>query len=161
MLSVDRPRTIRRWLLYGGVGIVALFVLAQAVPYGRSHTNPPVTKEPAWDSPQTRDLAVRACYDCHSNETKWPWYTNVAPMSWLAQRDVNGGRSSLNFSTWDKPQDGAGDAAEAARNGSMPPWFYTLFGLHSSAKLTQAERNQLADGLAKTLSASPPPGGGG
>jgi hypothetical protein len=152
---------LRRRLLYGGVALVALLLLIQAVPYGRGHTNPPVTKEPAWDSAQTRALAARACFDCHSNLTRWPWYSNIAPMSWLTQRDVDGGRASLNFSEWDRPQDGAGDAAEAARNGSMPPWFYTLFGLHSSAKLSQSQRNQLADGLAKTIAANPPPGGSG
>lgn len=76
------------------------FVLMQLVSYGRNHTNPPVVSEPTWDSPETRALAVRACYDCHSNETVWPWYTNVAPVSWLIQREVAEGREELNFSTW-------------------------------------------------------------
>src|SRR5581483_2821093 len=101
-----RPRRAWRrlgWLLAAGA---ALFLLAQAVPYDRSHTNPPVTAEPRWDSPQTRELAARACFDCHSNLTTWPWYSNVAPISWLVQRDVDGGRSALNFSEWNKPQDG-------------------------------------------------------
>ena len=64
------------------------FLVAQLIPFGRSHTNPVVVKEPTWDSPTTRDLAKRACFDCHSNETVWPWYTNIAPVSWLTQRDV-------------------------------------------------------------------------
>ena len=112
-----------RWLLIAGV---ALFLLAQAVPYGRSHANPPTTAEPRWDSQQTRELAARACFDCHSNLTTWPWYSNLAPVSWLTQRDVEGGRAALNFSNWDKPQDGAGDVASAIAGGSMPPWFYPL-----------------------------------
>jgi mono/diheme cytochrome c family protein len=149
-----------RWLLLAGLGLLVLFVLAQAVPYGRSHTNPPVTKEPAWDSPRTRALAARACFDCHSNETKWLWYSNVAPVSWLVQRDVDGGRSALNFSEWDKPQDAsAGDIAEAVRGGGMPPWFYTI--IHRNAALSGAEKNDLIAGLNATLAKSPPLGGGG
>jgi len=87
-------------------------VLIQLIPFGRQHTNPPVVREPAWDSPQTRALAKRACFNCHSNETTWPWYSSVAPVSWLTQRDVNGGRSHLNFSEWNKVQRHAGHAAE-------------------------------------------------
>ena len=77
--------------------VSGLFLLAiQLIPYGRAHANPPVLAEPAWDSPATRDLAVRACFDCHSNETVWPWYSNIAPVSWLVQRDVDGGRNKAN-----------------------------------------------------------------
>jgi hypothetical protein len=154
----NRPRW-QRWLLWGGISAFALLVLAQAVPYGRNHSNPPVTKEPAWDSPRTRALAVRACYDCHSNETKWLWYSNIAPVSWLVQRDVDGGRSALNFSEWDKPQDvSSGDIAEAIRGG-MPPWFYTV--IHRNAALNATEKNQLISGLNATFAKSPPIGGGG
>jgi hypothetical protein len=128
------------------VGVVGLFVLAQAVPYGRSHSNPRVTREPVWESQRTRDLAKRACFDCHSNETTWPWYSNVAPQSWLIQRDVDGGRRALNFSRWDRPQDvGTGDVVEAVSSGGMPPWYYTI--LHSRSRLSEAERRQLVDGL--------------
>ena len=70
----------KRWLLYGLGGLVALFVLIQAIPYGRDHPNPPVLQEPTWDSPQTRAFAVDAWFDCHSNQTKWPWYTDMAPV---------------------------------------------------------------------------------
>ncbi len=137
-----------------------MFVLIQAVPYGRDHSNPPVTQEPAWDSAQTRALASRACFDCHSNETKWRWYSNIAPASWLVQRDVDGGRSQFNFSEWNKPQDvDSGDLADSIQGGSMPPWFYIL--LHSNAKLSPAEKKALIRGLNATIAASPPPGGGG
>ena len=60
-----------------------LFGAIQLVPYGHNRSNPPVTGEPAWDSPQTRAYAKQACFDCHSNETIWPWYSYVAPASWL------------------------------------------------------------------------------
>ncbi len=147
-----------RWVVRIGIAIVALFVLAQLVPYGRNHTNPPVLAEPKWDSPQTRRLAQEACFDCHSNVTTWPWYSNIAPISWLVYRDVVDGRAALNFSEWNKPQDGAGDAVEAVNNGSMPPWFYKP--LHPKSSLSAADRAALARGLAATFTRSPPIGGG-
>jgi mono/diheme cytochrome c family protein len=139
------------------LSVVGLLVLIQFVPYGRDHTNPSVTAEPAWDSPQTRELATGSCFDCHSNLTEWPWYTNVAPMSWLVQRDVDEGRSTLNFSEWDRPQDAAGEVSEVLAEGEMPPWDYTL--IHSGARLTAEERQHLIDGLSATFQASPPIGG--
>ncbi len=123
------------------------FVLMQLVPYGRNHNNPPVVSEPNWDSPETRALAVRACYDCHSNETKWPWYTNVAPVSWLIQREVDEGREELNFSTWGQSGEGeeGEELSEAIYEGGMPPAQYLL--LHPTARLTDAEKQALARGL--------------
>jgi mono/diheme cytochrome c family protein len=133
---------ILKWLLLAAV-------LIQFIPYGHTHTNPPTTKEPAWDSPQTRELVHRACFDCHSNQTTFPWYSNVAPVSWLLQNDVNGGRSHLNFTEWDRPQQHAKDVAEQVKEGNMPPWFY--LPMHAAAKLTAAEKQELMDGAAKTL----------
>ena len=143
------------------VVIVAGLVLIQLIPYGHNHTNPPVVQEPAWDSPATRALAVRACFDCHSNQTDWtPWYTNIAPISWLVQHDVDSGRQRLNFSEWNRQQrgerggerGGVRDIAESVQNGSMPRWFYVP--LHPEANLSPAERQQLINGL----QALPPPG---
>ncbi len=148
-----------KWLVRIAIAGVVLFGLAQIVPYGRNHTNPAVQAEPRWDTPRTRELAQKACFDCHSNETTWPWYSNVAPVSWLVYRDVAGGRGSLNFSEWNRPQDGAGDAAEAVSSGSMPPWFYVI--LHPKARLSGTDKQALMRGLAATLRASPPPGGAG
>ena len=136
---------IKRAGVYGGV----LFVAIQFVPYGHDHTNPPVTQEPPWNSPETRELAHRSCYDCHSNETTWPWYSNVAPASWLTQSDVDGARHWLNFTEWNRPQRGAGKAAEEVRSGDMPPWDYLL--MHPNARLTTTEREALAAGLAATI----------
>ncbi|HSR74031.1 MAG TPA: heme-binding domain-containing protein, partial [Sulfurovum sp.] len=78
-------------------GVIILVITAiQFIPYGKDHVNPQVIAEPEWDSKQTRDLFVRACADCHSNETKWPWYSNIAPLSWLIQYDVEEGREHFN-----------------------------------------------------------------
>lgn len=134
---------IRRTLLW----VVGVAIVLQLIPYGRSHTNPPVVKEPAWDSPQTRALAKRACFDCHSNETAWPWYSNIAPVSWLTQNDVDGGRHHLNFSEWNKPQKHAHHAPEEIENGNMPIWFYV--SMHPPAKLSAEEKTALIEGFKK------------
>jgi hypothetical protein len=160
MQRLLRGRSWKRWLVLAGIGLVVLFALIQAVPYGRSHSNPPVLAEPKWDSPTTRLLAARACFDCHSNLTQWRWYSNIAPVSWLVQNDVDGGRGQFNFSEWNKPQDASiGDIVDAIKGGSMPPWFYTI--VHSNASLSKTEQAALIRGLQATLAASPPIGGGG
>lgn len=130
-------------------GVVLLVLLAQVLPYGRNHTNPPVIAEPKWDSPQTRDLAVRACFDCHSNQTEWPWYSNVAPLSWLIQHDVEEGRSKLNFSEWNRPQRETREAGREVQRGQMPQWYYVL--IHPSAGLSLAEKQTLVNGLNASL----------
>lgn len=160
-VSVTRNRSrLVRWTRRSLIAAAALFLAIQLVPYGQSHPNPPTTREPAWDSPHTRVLFMRACGDCHSNQTSWPWYTNIAPVSWLTQQDVDGGRAQFDVSTWDQPQDvSAGDIADSIRGGSMPPWFYTP--LHPAASLSAADKQRLIAGLARTLAASPPIGGGG
>jgi len=137
--------------------LAALLVVSQFVPYGRDHTNPPVTREPTWDTSETRALAQRACFDCHSNLTEWPWYSRVAPSSWLVQSDVDTGRGVFNFSEWDRSQDvDAEEMAEAIRGGSMPPWFYAI--AHADSRLDGTEKDALIRGLGATLAASPPGG---
>jgi hypothetical protein len=131
------------------------FLLMQLVPY--RVTNPSTRSEPDWDSARTRRLAVVACFDCHSNETKHHWWTQIAPMSWLTVKDVRAGRHELNFSEFGTgsegdPQDGdVEDIYDAVAEGSMPPDRYTMFGLHKDAKLTEAERAELIAGLRRTL----------
>jgi hypothetical protein len=132
------------------VAAAALFLLLQIVPFGRMPSNPPVTGEPPWDSPQTRALAVAACFDCHSNETEQPWYSHVAPISWATSDHVTSGRSKLNFSEFDKPQEDADKSAEITNEGEMPPDYYTRFGLHAAAHLNHAEVAQLVAGLRAT-----------
>lgn len=131
------------------IWLLAIFVLIQCIPYGHDHSNPPVTKEPVWDSPQTGELMRRACFDCHSNQTEWRWYSYVAPSSWLVVNDVTGGRRHLNFSEWQRPQKHAEDVAEMIRTGAMPLWYY--LPLHPSAKLSDAEKAALMKGSEKTL----------
>jgi mono/diheme cytochrome c family protein len=141
------------------MALAALFVVIQLVPYGRDHSNPPVTQEVEWNSPRTRELAVGACYDCHSNLTEWPWYSNVAPVSWLVEKDVEEGREVLNFTEWDRPQEAEADeAGEVVREGEMPPWQYKP--LHPAGRLSATEQDELAKGLERTLAADPPVGGG-
>ena len=141
--------TRRVKVLIGGLGaFVLLFVGIQLVPYRVS--NPSTRNEPAWDSPATRSLAVAACFDCHSNETSTFWFEDIAPLSWWITNHVDEGRSALNFSECTRGR-GENEAAEAVREGSMPPNYYTWLGLHGEAKLTSAQRKQLADGLRATL----------
>ena len=144
-------------LLWWSLGaVVVLGMGIQIVPYGRARINPPVRQEPTWSNSVTRDLAVRACYDCHSNQTVWPWYAQVAPVSWLIQHDVDDGRRRLNFSEWSRPQRGTRNVARRIQRGSMPPWYYLL--MHSQAKLSEAEKQALVKGLQETVrqgSASP------
>ena len=136
-----------------GLGILALVIALQLVPYGRAHTNPPVIAEPSWDAPGTRELARQACFDCHSNETAWPVYASIAPASWLVQHDVEDGRAALNFSEWSRPQKEADEASEVVRDGEMPPRAYTL--VHGHARLSPADRDRLAQGLARTIATAP------
>ena len=140
------------WIV--ALGAVA-FLLIQVVPYGRAHSNPRTAQEPEWNSPATRALTQKACFDCHSNQTDWPWYTNVAPVSWLATRDVDDGRSVLNFSEWQRPQDAdLQDVIGSIREKHMPPLHYRL--LHRKARLSDAERQQLELGLVATWTQDPP-----
>jgi mono/diheme cytochrome c family protein len=135
----------------GRLALVAagLFCVAQLVPYGRAHTNPPKLSEPEWDSPNTRAMFFRVCRDCHSNETSWPWYSFVAPVSWLVEYDVNEGRSHLNVSEWGRGKQHGDEAAEKVREGEMPPWFYRP--LHSSAQPSPTELKRFIAGLERTF----------
>ena len=136
-------------IVLASIAVVA-FLLIQLVPYRIS--NPSTRQEPTWDSTRTRALAVRACFDCHSNEVKTPWYGKIAPVSWWLTNHVDDGRAGLNFSDWKASRgEGAGDAAETVLNGSMPPSYYTWFGLHANAKLSATEKQQLAAGLKASL----------
>jgi hypothetical protein len=139
----------RAKVLVGGLGaFVIIFAGVQLVPY--RVTNPAVRREPTWDTPATRKLAVAACFDCHSNETATYWWEDVAPLSWWITGHVDDGRRALNFSECVAGR-GENEASETVTEGSMPPSYYTWLGLHSSARLSRAERRQLAEGLRKTL----------
>lgn len=140
-----------KWMIIGGVAALILgFGLLQLVP--RNQTNPPRIREPEWDNARTRQLAHRACFDCHSNETVWPWYAQIAPFSMLLEQDVEKGREVLNFSEWDAnccTQAEIDAMAETVNKGQMPLPYYLL--LHPEAQLTAVERGQLVNGLIATM----------
>ena len=125
-------------------------VTIQAIPYGRAHSNPPITGEPEWATPRTRELMVRACFGCHSNEVEYPAYASVAPISWVVETHVAEGRGKVNYSEFDSRQRGADETIEVIEEGSMPPGYYTQFGRHPEAKLTTAEIAELIAGLKAT-----------
>lgn len=146
-----RDSVIRTGLLI----VVAIFVAIQLVPYGRAHSNPPVTRALKYDSPRTEQLVADSCAACHSNATDWPIESNVAPFSWLIQRDVEEGRGILNFSEWDRAQQAPIDEiTETIDGGEMPPLQYKL--LHSSARLSDSEKADLIAGLTGSYSQDPP-----
>jgi hypothetical protein len=111
--------------------------------------NPPVIQEPAWNSPRTRELAQRACFNCHSDQTKWPWYADLAPMSWVVQQDVVSARTVINFSEWNRTYELASYSGLSITGGSMPPSKYEM--AHPEADLTPTEQQELVDGLNATL----------
>lgn len=119
--------------------IIVLILGIQFIPVDQ--TNPPVTAD--LQAPQNvKEILKRSCYDCHSNETEWPWYGYVAPASWLVSRDVNRGRKNLNFSEWEtmNPDDKkkfASEIWEEIDDGEMPLGIYTL--IHSNTLLSAAD----------------------
>lgn len=143
-------KMIVRMLLIAAAAGIAI----QVVPYGHDHTNPPVIREPAWNSPATRELAKAACFDCHSNETVWPWYSKVAPVSWLVYRDVVEGRKELNFSDWQgglRESEHADKIVKEVLEGEMPPLQYSI--AHPAARLDDRSKKLLIDGLSATAAA--------
>lgn len=127
----------------------ALFLVAQLLPVGAGRTNPPITGSPNWDSPETEQLVRQACFDCHSNETQWPWYSRIAPISWRVEHHVMEGRSKVNFSEFDRPQKDAHECAEEVEEGKMPLRDYAF--LHPESRLSVAERETLVQGLKATF----------
>jgi cytochrome c5 len=141
----SRARTV---LLVLGA-MLAVFILIQLVPYGRAQANPTASAPFRWSSPRAKAIAQRACYDCHSNQTKRWWGVKIAPFSWLAQHDIDDGRARLDFSDWN----GVLSAQELRRvlDAGMPPLQYTL--LHPEARLSAAEKKQLVAGFGQSLAA--------
>ena len=149
---MTKIRTVLRWFL---LGILLALIVMQFVPVER--TNPPVEQEvPA--PANVRAMLRRACYDCHSNETRWPWYSHVAPVSWLVAHDVHEARKHLNFSTWNQynPKRQAkksNEAWEEVDEGEMPLWYY--LPLHRDAVLSAEDRELLREWATATPPESP------
>ena len=128
-----------------------VLVLIQLIPFGRDHANPPVVQEPQWDSPATRQLAKDHCFQCHSNETEWPWYSKIAPASWLIYNDVAEGRQRFNFLDWRNNPGELDEIIEQIERGGMPPIQYWVF--HPSSRLTVAQKEAFITGLQATAGA--------
>ena len=141
-------KKILRWT---GITVAAVFILIQFDQPNRS--NPPVDQTmtiaaQAVFAPPISRLVTTACFDCHSNETRWPWYSYVAPVSWLMADDVASGRRHLNFSEWGKyPKSKRvlklGQIYEQVSKGDMPIQKYLY--IHSDARLTAADRDSITD----------------
>lgn len=145
---------LKKWLKLGGLALVVLLVLAQFVPVER--TNPPVGDE-IEAPPEVMAVLQRSCYDCHSNETVWPAYSRVAPISWLVVHDVNEGRSGVNYSEWGALSEEdklhlLEETWEEVEEGKMPLKKYTL--LHQDARLSESDLATLRDWAVSRL----PPG---
>lgn len=134
-----------KWILPGTLVVFALLQL-----FNPPRTNPPVKNDfvAAAHPPVAVATAIRAaCYDCHSYETKWPWYAHIAPVSWLVASDVNDGRKHLKLSDWPTDPGRAanrlGRINEVLDYREMPPKRYTL--IHADAHLTEAQRKEIMD----------------
>ena len=127
------------------IAVVVILIAIQFIPVER--TNPPVTKE--IDAPaNVLSILKTSCYDCHSNETNWPWYSYVAPVSFLVDGDVKDGRKHLNFSEWDKYDEKKQSKklehiAEAVEESEMPLPKYIL--MHKEAELDQSKIKIIKD----------------
>jgi hypothetical protein len=148
----DPARVVKRFLFV----VAGLFVAMQLIPIDR--TNPPVTGEiPA--SMAVSSILKRSCYDCHSNETVWPWYSRVAPVSFLVARDVHDGRRHVNFSTWTqyspaRQAKAVKEIGEQVAKGEMPMAIY--LPLHQHARLSDADKAAIAAWV-KSAEAPPAP----
>jgi len=145
------PR-LKKLLMIAVLGGIAVGVGIQLVPVKGIGTNPPARFN-LGAPPEVEAIMRRACLDCHSNETRWPLYARIAPGSWLMARDVNKGRSHLNFSEWgstdeDERQLDRENAWEKVEEGEMPPWFY-VYPMHLSARLSDADKALLKGWMLK------------
>ncbi len=145
---MNRPLRVLRWLV---ILLVAGFVIIQFFRIPR--TNPAIDPTQTIEShlqvsPQAAAILDRSCNDCHSNKTRWPWYTNVAPVSWLVIGHVNDGRTALNFSNWgsydkDEQSRRLRDMCELVEDGAMPLSVYTP--MHPGSKLSAEDKKALCD----------------
>lgn len=135
------------WILVAGA--IGLFLLIQLIPFGHNRTNPPVVSEPNWSSPAARALAKEHCFQCHSNETNWTWYANIAPGSWLIAYDVIEGRDQFNFSDWNNNPGELDEIIEVIQDGEMPPIQYWIF--HPNSKMDAQQKQELIDAMNSSL----------
>ena len=127
------------------VTLLILLIVVQFVPRGAGRDNPP-SAAVIGGPPEVVEILRRACFDCHSNETRWPLYSYVAPMSWLVTADVAGARSRLNFSDWEGLRSGfqkrfARKIVERVEVGEMPLWQYRT--VHWGARISADQLDTL------------------
>lgn len=140
---------MRKWIKRAVLIIIGIFVVIQMARPSRTNpsSNPSENIQAVLPvQPEVASIFARACNDCHSNNTVWPWYSNVAPVSWLLVADVKEGRNKLNFSTWaaydrEKQQKHLGEICEQVKEGEMPGAVYTL--MHPNARLSDAARRTI------------------
>ncbi len=135
------------WILVAGA--IGLFLLIQLIPFGHNRTNPPIVSEPNWSSPAARALVKEHCFQCHSNETNWTWYANIAPGSWLIAYDVIEGRDQFNFSDWNNNPGELDEIIEVIQDGEMPPIQYWIF--HPNSKMDAQQKQELIDAMNSSL----------
>ncbi len=136
---------VKKVLQYGMGVLAAALIIAQFIQPER--TNPPADPSASFEAvaKPPREVAAaigRACLDCHSNQTVWPWYSRISPVSWLVAGDVKEGRAKLNFSQWniyspEMTRIKLGEICKEVMKGEMPPWYY--FPMHPGTKVTPAE----------------------
>lgn len=142
------------WLYFFGI-IVVLFVVIQFIPI----TMPKAEKENPNDllanvkmPEHVASMFRESCYDCHSNETKFPWYAHIAPSSWLLSRDIREARQRVNFSNWEKLSKiqqiaMLSNVAIEVKNGDMPFWAYPI--MHPKARMSKVDRKEMIDWVRK------------
>ncbi len=140
---------MKKIILYLAIAAVVVFGLIQLVPFGHDHTNPPTVSEPKWVNPEARALVKEHCFQCHSNETAWPWYSNIAPASWLVAMDVKEGRQAFNFSDWQANPGEVDEMVQEIQSGGMPPIQYWIF--HPSSKMNDQQKQQLIQALEQSI----------
>lgn len=142
-MRLPEMKQFGRVVKWAALAFCVAFIAIQFVPVNR--TNPPVQGD-FRGSAEVVSVLRRACYDCHSNQTVWPWYSRVAPVSWVIARDVHEGRAALNFSTWnqlsaDKQAEALKESWEEVAEGKMPTWYYVA--LHPEARLSGNDQSVL------------------
>jgi hypothetical protein len=145
-MSPRRKKLLKLAVVAGVVGFVVLQIFPAkiiGIPTEDIGTNPP-ERYKIDAPPEVLAILERACFDCHTNETKWPLYARLAPSSWLMARDVHKGRNHLNMSKWgevdeDERQTDKENAWDQVEEGKMPPWFYT-YPLHLKSRLSDSDK---------------------
>lgn len=145
-----RQQLRRSWLWIALSGIALILIAVEIPALMVIFDQRPILAEPTWDSPETAALVRQSCADCHSNQTKWPWYSYVPPVSLLVTNHVREGREALNFSEWipGREQE-VEEIVEVIRSGEMPMPSYLR--MHPEAALLGQEQEQLITGFVRSL----------